>query len=119
MVNSFWLRFLAEHALMRITEVTEITPGIRNDWATAVFDTEALGGIDPIIKTGISDDTVVIGELGSASVIIQLQVKGGDYSPEEIVGSEYIKQRGGQVKVIPFVDGYSTSKIISAILDKN
>ena len=46
-------------------------------------------------------------------------VKGGDYSPEEIVGSEYIKKRGGQVKIIPFVDGYSTSKIISAILDKN
>lgn len=46
-------------------------------------------------------------------------VKGGDYVPEDIVGSEFIKQQGGQVKVIPFVDGYSTSKIISSILDKN
>ena len=46
-------------------------------------------------------------------------VKGGDYVPDEIIGADYIKQRGGQVKVIPFVDGYSTSKIISSILDKN
>ena len=46
-------------------------------------------------------------------------VKGGDYSPEDIIGSEFIKQHGGQVKVIPFVDGYSTSKIISSIVDKH
>ena len=46
-------------------------------------------------------------------------VKGGDYSPEEIVGADFIKQRGGQVKVIPFVEGYSTSKIISSIVEKS
>ena len=46
-------------------------------------------------------------------------VKGGDYAPKEIIGADFIEQRGGQVKVIPFVDGYSTSKIISSILDKN
>ncbi len=46
-------------------------------------------------------------------------VKGGDYSPEDIVGADFIKQSGGQVKVIPFVDGYSTSKIISSIVEKS
>ncbi len=46
-------------------------------------------------------------------------VKGGDYEPDEIVGAEYVRQNGGEVKVIPFVDGYSTSGIISAILAKN
>lgn len=46
-------------------------------------------------------------------------VKGGDYSPNDIVGAHYIKQRGGDIKIIPFVEGYSTSRIISSILDKN
>ena len=70
-----------------------------------------------------SVDWVVSFEEDTPSELIKLLspdvlVKGGDYSPDEIVGSEYIKQQGGQVKVIPFVDGYSTSKIISSILDK-
>jgi len=46
-------------------------------------------------------------------------VKGGDYTPEQIVGAEHVIQQGGQVKVIPFVDGYSTSNIISSIVDKS
>ena len=46
-------------------------------------------------------------------------VKGGDYSPDEIVGASHVKQRGGEVRIIPFMDGYSTSNIISSIADKN
>ncbi len=46
-------------------------------------------------------------------------VKGGDYTPEQIVGAEHVIQQGGQVKIIPFVDGYSTSNIISSIVDKS
>lgn len=45
-------------------------------------------------------------------------VKGGDYRPDQVVGANYVKQKGGEVKIIPFVDGYSTSNIISSILDK-
>ncbi|MEM7304449.1 MAG: bifunctional D-glycero-beta-D-manno-heptose-7-phosphate kinase/D-glycero-beta-D-manno-heptose 1-phosphate adenylyltransferase HldE [Pseudomonadota bacterium] len=45
-------------------------------------------------------------------------VKGGDYQPDEIVGAGYITGRGGEVKIVPFVDGYSTSKIISSITEK-
>ena len=39
-------------------------------------------------------------------------VKGGDYDPAEIVGRDFVESRGGLVKVIPLVDGYSTSHII-------
>lgn len=46
-------------------------------------------------------------------------VKGGDYQPEAIVGADYIQRRGGEVKIIPFVEGYSTSSIISSIINKN
>ena len=38
-------------------------------------------------------------------------VKGGDYIPENIVGYDLIKSLGGEVKVLPFVEGYSTSKL--------
>lgn len=43
-------------------------------------------------------------------------VKGGDYSPETIVGAEEILGWGGRVEVIPFVEGFSTTKLESRIL---
>lgn len=42
-------------------------------------------------------------------------VKGGDYSPDSIIGADTVIQHGGIVEVIPFVDGHSTSKIIMKI----
>lgn len=45
-------------------------------------------------------------------------VKGGDYTPDQVVGADHVVSSGGEVKIIPFVEGYSTSNIISSILDK-
>jgi len=39
-------------------------------------------------------------------------VKGGDYTIETIVGADHVLAHGGEVKVLTFVDGYSTSAII-------
>ena len=33
-------------------------------------------------------------------------VKGDDYSPENIVGADIVKAKGGKIKTIPFVKGY-------------
>ena len=44
-----------------------------------------------------------------------LLVKGGDYQPEDIAGYECVKRRGGDVIVLGFEDGCSTSRIIDAI----
>ncbi|RYD52809.1 MAG: D-glycero-beta-D-manno-heptose 1-phosphate adenylyltransferase [Sphingobacteriales bacterium] len=41
--------------------------------------------------------------------------KGGDYTPETVVGSTFVRQRGGQVAIIPFVEGYSTTGLIGKI----
>ena len=41
--------------------------------------------------------------------------KGGDYSIETIVGADFVQKNGGQVVVIPFVGGYSTTSIIERI----
>lgn len=42
-------------------------------------------------------------------------VKGGDWSPSQIVGSDYVLQGGGQVLSLNFVDGFSTTDIIKKI----
>jgi len=42
-------------------------------------------------------------------------VKGGDYKPDSIVGSIFVKDNGGEVKCLSFLDGYSTTHLISAI----
>ncbi|MBP5400980.1 MAG: D-glycero-beta-D-manno-heptose 1-phosphate adenylyltransferase [Bacteroidales bacterium] len=42
-------------------------------------------------------------------------VKGGDYQIDNIVGADFVMKNGGQVLTIPFVDGYSSTKIIQAL----
>ncbi|ATX81331.1 D-beta-D-heptose 7-phosphate kinase [Mariprofundus ferrinatatus] len=42
-------------------------------------------------------------------------VKGGDYQPDEIVGAREVRENGGHVTVIDFVDGHSTTALIRRI----
>ncbi|MGC9342042.1 MAG: D-glycero-beta-D-manno-heptose 1-phosphate adenylyltransferase [Bacteroidales bacterium] len=42
-------------------------------------------------------------------------VKGGDYKAEEIVGYDLVTSRGGEVKIIDFVEGHSSSGIINKL----
>ena len=42
-------------------------------------------------------------------------VKGGDYPPDEIVGREVVLARGGRVVALPFVPGYSTTRLIDRL----
>jgi rfaE bifunctional protein nucleotidyltransferase chain/domain len=46
-------------------------------------------------------------------------VKGGDYSPETIVGAEEMLEWGGRVEVIPFVEGFSTTRLENTILNRH
>jgi len=39
-------------------------------------------------------------------------VKGGDYSPEQVAGGECVMKAGGEVKILQFVDGQSTTAMI-------
>jgi D-beta-D-heptose 7-phosphate kinase/D-beta-D-heptose 1-phosphate adenosyltransferase len=45
-------------------------------------------------------------------------VKGGDYTPEGVVGKEIVESYGGRVELIQFVDGRSTTNIIDKILQE-
>jgi rfaE bifunctional protein nucleotidyltransferase chain/domain len=41
-------------------------------------------------------------------------VKGGDWKAEQIAGWGFVESYGGEVKIIPFLEGFSTTKIIES-----
>lgn len=67
------------------------------------------------------DYVVVFEEETPYQVIEAIQpdvlVKGGDYMAEDIVGADIVKARGGEVLVLPFVDGKSSTSVIERILE--
>lgn len=42
-------------------------------------------------------------------------VKGGDWTPDRIVGADIVRARGGAVKSLPFAKGYSTTALMQRI----
>jgi rfaE bifunctional protein nucleotidyltransferase chain/domain len=42
-------------------------------------------------------------------------VKGGDWNPDQIVGSDYVTNNGGSVLSLQFVEGYSTTALENKI----
>ena len=68
-----------------------------------------------------SVDLVVIFDQETPAKIIKtllpnVLVKGGDYTPDTIVGADIVTENGGEVKVIPFRSGQSTSGIVEKII---
>ncbi len=43
-------------------------------------------------------------------------VKGSDYQPEDIVGYDIVKAKGGEIVTIDYLDGYSTSDLEKRII---
>jgi D-beta-D-heptose 7-phosphate kinase/D-beta-D-heptose 1-phosphate adenosyltransferase len=50
-----------------------------------------------------------------AAVLPDVLVKGGDYQPEQIAGGKEVLENGGEVRVLSFRDGHSTSRIIDKL----
>ena len=71
---------------------------------------------------GCVDYVTTFDELDPLALITSLQpnvlVKGGDWTKEQIVGKEVVERSGGEVFIIPFVKGASTSNLIETILKK-
>ena len=51
-----------------------------------------------------------------AACVPHVLVKGGDYTPDTIVGRDVVEKNGGQVHVIPLVGGFSTTELIRRAL---
>jgi len=45
----------------------------------------------------------------------QVLVKGGDYRIDQVVGSDWVVAHGGEVHLINFIDGFSTSQLIEKL----
>ncbi len=81
----------------------------------------------------LDDRMAVLGALGTVDFVVSFSedtparliealapdvlVKGGDYAVEQIAGHESVLARGGDVRVLEFVDGHSTSGLIERLND--
>jgi len=81
----------------------------------------------------LHDRAVMLGALGCVDLIVpfdeptpirvistllpDILVKGGDYNADDIVGAEEVRANGGEVIVMPFISGYSSSSLIQRIVD--
>lgn len=67
----------------------------------------------------VVDAVVVFDEDTPLELITALKpdilVKGGDYTPETVVGADVVTEYGGRVEIIKFETGYSTTDLISKI----
>jgi rfaE bifunctional protein nucleotidyltransferase chain/domain len=69
-----------------------------------------LGSVDAVIVFDEDTPLELIGEL-----LPDVLVKGGDYDLDGIVGREVVEQAGGDVRVLPLVEGYSTTNILNRL----
>jgi len=81
----------------------------------------------------LDDRMAVLGALGAVDFVVSFAedtparliealapdvlVKGGDYAVEQIAGHESVLARGGDVRVLDFVNGHSTSGLIERLND--
>jgi len=69
------------------------------------------------------DYVTVFGEDTPYKLIEQLQpdvlVKGGDWTPDQIVGADVVRARGGTVRSLRFARGYSTSRLVKRINERS
>ncbi|CAG9428172.1 bifunctional D-glycero-beta-D-manno-heptose-7-phosphate kinase/D-glycero-beta-D-manno-heptose 1-phosphate adenylyltransferase HldE [Providencia sp. PROV188] len=71
----------------------------------------ALGAVDWVVPFEEDTPQRLISE-----ILPDILVKGGDYQPDEIAGSKEVWAAGGQVMVLNFEDGISTTNIIKNIM---
>jgi D-beta-D-heptose 7-phosphate kinase/D-beta-D-heptose 1-phosphate adenosyltransferase len=68
----------------------------------------ALGPVDLVII--FNDDTP---QKIIEAILPDVLVKGGDYNPDTIVGSDIVRAHGGRVVITPILEGFSTTNIVN------
>jgi D-beta-D-heptose 7-phosphate kinase / D-beta-D-heptose 1-phosphate adenosyltransferase len=54
-----------------------------------------------------------------AALLPDILVKGGDYEADAVVGGQEVRAAGGEVRILPFVGGRSTTGIIQQLRDSD
>lgn len=74
-----------------------------------------------LASLGFVDVVVLFGEETPYELIKATQpdilVKGADYKPEDIVGFDIVNNKGGEIRTIEFLEGYSTTAIEKKIVE--
>lgn len=73
----------------------------------------ALYSVDYVV---IFDEDTPVNTL--AEIKSNIHVKGGDYSEETLPETKVIREGGGKIQFIPFVEGRSTTNIINKIAER-
>lgn len=75
---------------------------------------EILGAIEQIdYLTSFSEETP---QKIIARILPDVLVKGGDWKPEEVLGKIEVEEAGGEVVIIPYLEGSSSSEIFKRIV---
>ena len=78
------------------------------------MDIAALAAFDMVDAVTIFDEDT------PQNLIALLQpdfiLKGDDYEPDNVVGSDIVKKRGGKVVIVPTLAAFSTSKLVCCLL---
>jgi D-beta-D-heptose 7-phosphate kinase/D-beta-D-heptose 1-phosphate adenosyltransferase len=72
-----------------------------------------LRAVDWVIPFSEETPAKLIGEM-----LPDILVKGGDYEVDEIAGSDAVLRNGGEVKILCFKEGLSTSNIVTKIKEE-
>jgi len=74
-----------------------------------------------LASLGFVDLIIYFGEPTPYDLINFIQpdilVKGSDYNAEDIVGYDIVKAKGGEIKTIDFIEGFSSTSIINKIIN--
>lgn len=81
------------------------------DEVSRAFVLASLGFVDAVVFFGEDTPYNTI-KITQPDVL----VKGADYKPEDIVGYDIVKNKGGEIITIEFLEGYSTTAIEKKIL---
>lgn len=85
-----------------------------NDETTRLWQMAALQFVDLVVP--FEEDTpAALIELLKPDVL----VKGGDYEVDSIVGAGTVLQNGGEVRVLPYIEGYSTTSLEAKIRNQS
>jgi D-beta-D-heptose 7-phosphate kinase/D-beta-D-heptose 1-phosphate adenosyltransferase len=77
---------------------------------------EILSGLGCVDYVTIFDEPTPLNLI--SSLLPDILVKGGDWTKEATVGWETVERTGGEVVILPFVEGSSTSHLIETILKR-
>ena len=84
-----------------------------NNLADRMAIVGSLASVDWVISFDEDDPNLLVKAL-SPDVL----VKGGDYEADEIAGGTHVLATGGEVRVLPFIEGLSTTVILEKLVEE-